>query len=952
MGMSQEVRVTWCYRLVIPFQIGKMFGVLRGGERWILLAHLLYLTHTALAQTTRYMDSLSTCGNTYYVNDNRDLVLGAKSRVTPSNPSRECIVVVESEHTSSNYLLHIILEAVNIEDCAMQLTVYNGQGAYGSPLKTLSCGSPSTGLLYTQTHSATFRLMQPVNLYQTNNDFTIRVRSFRNPDDAAYISGTSRLSAGAIVGIILGLVAIIAVAILLCWCVKSGRLGFDKAKGSPVYKSKSGFSESERGTDNPSSETIDKESLTTVSKGDFNLKDPRMWSSLTATESKPRPKRTDMIKSGQPHEPGGRDTGRFLKRDETVSGSDATRRDERNTGTSSPGRMRGRLEQSDPNPRNSPGRSRGCQGGKETDIDFKYQNVENSKYENVEYKNRRNDAGHGSLGRGQTELRKDNKPVSSQQSDGNKETGDKSKESKKRPNSGFFENPDEEGYMYDYDHVKSLSADDIHKHGGEAPGAPKGNTKTDNVPEISGTLDSLMAKNAKYMSQDELSEPAESDTMGNPMINRSHDAIKSAVNPSGPEPFESPSTPKKKVTANPSKHKEQIPDTKHSEDETKKTDTEEIEASPKKFRPIKEPGGLSDDKRFDSSLPPEAYAPIFANDPATMEHYYPPQEAQYGYPVNYGYGQPGMMAPYMGGDPNQPYAQAGQAVWYAQATPQGAGPVKQSTFMMSTMHSTPTGSNYEEPQYPPGGAGYYDPNTGTPYGDITHPGLPGYTSTPSAFTPHKRGHHGPHHHGHRSKSKPSPYYPENYTVTPGGPVHPHAIVPAGTVLDDPYVPGPGGTVVRTGQDPNTGARINQVVWTDTNPDPTDPVGSDPQITRKTITRVTTKSNNNQGSLPDPPNPTLNELSFRAAQQLRDGVEPSFLSPTKQQAVTYNPQPVYKSQQPSRDNVGFYSNMQHSIPISETAIPGSPMPVVHQAPKQSRAIKDSISLSQLQEHDDI
>lgn len=97
---------------------------------------------------------------------------------------------------------------------------------------------------------------------------------------------------------------------------------------------------------------------------------------------------------------------------------------------------------------------------------------------------------------------------------------------------------------------------------------------------------------------------------------------------------------------------------------------------------------------------------------------------------------------------------------------------------------------------------------------------------------------------------------------------------------------------------------------------------------------------------------LNELSFRAAQQLRDGAEPTFLTPTKQQAVTYTPQPVYKSHQPARDNVGFYLNMAHNVPIAESTIPGSPVPIVHQAPKQSRAIKDSISLSQLQEHDDI
>jgi hypothetical protein len=78
-------------------------------------------------------------------------------------------------------------------------------------------------------------------------------------------------------------------------------------------------------------------------------------------------------------------------------------------------------------------------------------------------------------------------------------------------------------------------------------------------------------------------------------------------------------------------------------------------------------------------------------------------------------------------------------------------------------------------------------------------------------------------------------------------------MPAGNILDDPRIPPPGTTLMNSGVDPHTGVRSSQVVWTDANPDPTDPTGDNPQITRQTIVRVTARDTEDGQQLPQAPN---------------------------------------------------------------------------------------------------
>lgn len=203
------------------------------------------------------------------------------------------------------------------------------------------------------------------------------------------------------------------------------------------------------------------------------------------------------------------------------------------------------------------------------------------------------------------------------------------------------------------------------------------------------------------------------------------------------------------------------------------------------------------------NVPPEAYAPIFSGDeePGTsMEysHQYQPGyqgNAPAGVPFDPRYPmgpyQPGMTGMY---PPGMPYQQAGQAQWFVEANPNGQ---HKMAFAMQT-HSQSDDSLQ-------GGRG------------------PHYTSTP--------------------------YTPANYNRNDDS-----ALVPAGTILDDPHVPKPGTSLMRYDNDPISGVKTSQVIWTDARKDPTDPPpDSSTQITRKTITRITTRSTDDQ--LTEAPNPS-------------------------------------------------------------------------------------------------
>ena len=412
----------------------------------------------------------------------------------------------------------------------------------------------------------------------------------------------------------------------------------------------------------------------------------------------------------------------------------------------------------------------------------------------------------------------------------------------KRPISGIFENPDNEGYMYDYDQVKKLSNEEgdnqmLHELKKEierrqsmkenkpqndntnedAPGAPvtqkstnkKENNKA-NIPET-GKID------GKYKAIDQQSEIGDPDTINNPLIGSSNSAIRASVS----ELRESPGTRKKKRRKSHKKYvkADQASDPNKSIDESSTDKPIDADESFERdsiyndsFR-LPKTGPVKD-----TPLPPEALAPVFATDESVMQHYYPPNQYEvqnqvypiigydaFGNPV---YGNPVQSA--------MPYTQAGQPVYYVD---QNGCPVDPQQQPMQ--YQTPT--------------------------DI-HPGMPGYTSTPSNLdqTPHRK--HSPHH-GRKQRTKSAPYH-NAIVATPGAP---SPIMPAGNILDDPRIPPPGTTLMNSGVDPHTGVRSSQVVWTDANPDPTDPTRDNPQIARQTIARVTARDTEDGQQLPQAPN---------------------------------------------------------------------------------------------------
>lgn len=202
-------------------------------------------------------------------------------------------------------------------------------------------------------------------------------------------------------------------------------------------------------------------------------------------------------------------------------------------------------------------------------------------------------------------------------------------------------------------------------------------------------------------------------------------------------------------------------------------------------------------KQDNGPLPPEALAPVFATDESVMQHFYPPQQ-DYQNQIN--------EMVLLG------YDAYGNAIFCNPHQYQTNG----QTYMID-----PHG-NY------------------IPVADMSYPGLPGYTSTPGHDS-----YHTPQHNYHQM--------PSNQLARAN--INNSSIVPAGTVLDDPQVPPPGGTIIRSAVDKKTGAQVNQTIWTDSKREPTDPPPGEqnPQITRKTIVRVTTKDSKD-GQLPSAPDP--------------------------------------------------------------------------------------------------
>ena len=302
----------------------------------------------------------------------------------------------------------------------------------------------------------------------------------------------------------------------------------------------------------------------------------------------------------------------------------------------------------------------------------------------------------------------------------------------------------------------------------DPPGAPTSKSspkrgrrnKDGKVPELEGDIDKR-----KYLAMDQQSEIGDGDRIENPLL-RNDPNIRASVSSLRSRPDDSPGTKKRrrKKKKYVGVHKE--PANKDGLDNSADTLPDPPSDS---FDSIPPHTNANIDNL---PLPPEALAPVFATDQATMQHFYPYAQDQNGYqqqmvPVLVGYDAQGNPV-YNYVNPqmlNAPYMQGGYE-----------GALQQY-----------------DPNYVPG---YYMDAAGNyiPLGDTSHPGMPGFTSTPG---------HDPQQYGQ------SPYHGRRHRKHPGGALSPagvpyNSIVPAGTILDDPQVPPPGGTMVRSAVDPATG----------------------------------------------------------------------------------------------------------------------------------------------------
>ncbi|XP_052780936.1 myb-like protein P [Mya arenaria] len=808
----------------------------------VVLVVMSVATVVISQDNTKYMDSPVYCGQEFRIGENQVVYVRPRSSVSSSNPPASCSITFTSAQSNTNYKFELTVEAVQITDCALNLNIYDGNGVGGAYLSRLGCSSTtSTGKLYPKSNAVTFHLTRTRYQYSIAGDFSIIVKLYYDKDGADNYIGTDSFPAGAIIGVILAIILLITAGVLLGWCYKTGRLpGMDPYSYPATKTSTQNLSTINTDTKDGESNNggfvawhnTEGKNVAKESKSNFDLDDSRVWESLTNVSGSKVSSSSEVISVKPPKPPPNWNSGR----------NNNTRNNDNNNRNGNSRGNEGNFQRSDANQlSNSPnsrirGRNRG-RGGDINDNNGPYNTI------NDNFTREGNDRGSGNSGSGLL---------------------------KKGRQDGVFVNPDKEGYMYDYDHVKKLEGD------------KQGNSDPKNKTQDFGSELKEAVRRASLKRQKSENQTSDSDANNaNKKNDESSDfASSTALNKTdgettGPDAHSSPKVKKKKRKSS-KERKSPKSGRKH------KRGDGSAEGSPKKETSV-------DD---DGEAPPEVYAPIFSGDEDNdvsrdYSHMYqpgyqgnrppvPPYNNQ-GYPV--GPYQPSMPGMYPPGYPQGvPYQQAGQAQWYMEAQPNGQ---QKMAFAMQT-HSQS------------------DDSLG--------------------------GHHGP----------------PNYTSTPyHRPQDASALVPAGTILDDPHIPQPGTSLMRYDEDPLSGAKTSQVVWTESKRDPTDPPpDSATQVTRKTITRITAKST--KEDLPDNPGPSLQDMSWRAAQQIQatGGQEPQFMSPTR---GVYQPNAIqYANETPDRSNASYYVGPREPVRHKKT-----PPPVIHEDPTRSqaeKAFKDTITLN--------
>ncbi|KAK6175085.1 hypothetical protein SNE40_013621 [Patella caerulea] len=831
------------------------------------------------------------CGQTLPVFDT-DLVINGKASFVPSIIPVECIVNLESGYTDGAYRLQIIIEAIDIQDCAVNLDIFNGKGAFGNYLRQLSCRSMSTDTVYTESQFATIRLSRPYNLAENAYVFNLNIRAYKDNGESSIFQGGANLPVGAIVGIIIGLLALVLLMFLLVWCWKSGRL-YDYTG----WTGKNDDDEKE-GKENFGVGNSDSMVTSSVASG-LDHKDPSVWNTAVSGKYDPSiPRRSD-----GPQFLGGR---RSYGRNGTTNGvvvTTAKNGDPAATYQKEQTDLKQLLNSEIRQGQGSRGRGQSARGeggdSKETLIDDVFESDDNKNkdnrllsnggddaYENVATSAylKKKDSGNdffkrGDLTRGSSRRGEDGSPTR-----GSLRRGDTGRGSNKSTGSHHDDMNKAKNLADEATAVKLKSSKSR-----SGPGGGDDRERDDNYGNFGGQVEPPSDfDSSSFMS---VPEPAtvtatvhgKSGPGGQsqkPTDKASDDSELNEIN-SRAKPGES------EVVPNPNIPQNQTTDPHKSPNSKKK----------KKKKPKQE--------EVKDTLPPEAFEPLFDR-PVSEEPYpagmqplnagynpygvpgamYPLQ--QYGMPYGmmpapgtvppgtqtYSYAYQTMPAP--GAYPNTtPQQMAGKAAWIVQETPTKNGPVQKTSFMMATQESRP-GS--QQNQHHNGGPGQPS-SSSTPYGRNSRPRNPGDTS----------------------------------------------VVPAGVMSPD-NGQGHRTAMMKSGVDPVTGIETNQALWTDTTRDRTDPRPEDnPKINRKTVTRTTNRGG--YGDLPQHVDNITDHLFISM-----DADDPAFLSPsgTGAHAMT-------STETPEGGNALFYTGLHRGHGAS-------PQHAIHPAPSRHNAIRDNISIA--------
>ncbi|XP_012945807.1 uncharacterized protein LOC101845973 [Aplysia californica] len=247
----------------------------------------------ATAQKTYDMDEFATCGRTVIVDDS-GVRLQGRGNTSPSNPPMECTVHLLSTYREEDGTnkLQVEVEFLKIEDCSVNLDLFNGHRAGANYLQKLGCRSGSTDTHYSTGREITARFTRPDRLIHNEYQFILLFKPFEDRNAVGTNKRVDKLSVGAIIGISLGCLLLVALIILFCWCCCTGRVGRFSVPGwrrnsSPIHKSDD-LSRSGLGPGTGSK------------RGAIDFQDPVVWSTVTTGKYEPGPKAPRNYQNGIP----------------------------------------------------------------------------------------------------------------------------------------------------------------------------------------------------------------------------------------------------------------------------------------------------------------------------------------------------------------------------------------------------------------------------------------------------------------------------------------------------------------------------------------------------------------------------------------------------------------------------------------------------------------------------